>query len=249
MKVSLITACFNNQDTIEDALSSVIYQTYTNIEHIIIDGQSTDDTLSIVNKYKGNISRVVSENDNGIYDALNKGIKYATGDIVGFLHADDMLASNDVIEMIVNTFKNNPSIDAVYGDLQYVDRKNSGKVIRNWKSKPFQINLFYKGWMPAHPTFYCKKECYLKYGVFNDKDFKTAADYELMLRFILKNKINPYYLPKLIVKMRVGGVSNKSLKNRFKANLEDRKAWEINGLKPKFYTLYLKPLSKLIQYI
>ena len=245
MKVSIITVTFNSQETIRQTVQSVLEQTYSDIEYIIIDGASTDGTLSILNEYRKNISRIVTEKDNGIYDALNKGIKLATGDIIGLLHSDDLFSDKDVVADYVNLFKQ--GVEAVYADLHYVDRVNTGKTIRNWKSGLYKPGMFVYGWMPPHPTFFVRREVYQKFGLF-DLSLKSAADYELMLRFIHRHKIKLSYLPKVTVKMRVGGKSNVTLKNRFKANLEDRKAWKMNGLRPAFYTLYLKPLRKIFQF-
>ncbi len=245
MKVSIITACFNSAATIRDTIESVLSQGHPDIEYIIIDGKSTDATLSIINEYSSRIAKVVSEKDNGIYFALNKGIQLATGDIIGILHADDMYNSNFVLASVAEKMK---LVDAVYGDLQYVHRTNTNKVIRNWKSKEYRPGMFRKGWMPPHPTFFLKKKCYDQFGLF-DTTFKTAADYELMLRMIHKLGVSIAYVPEVLVKMRVGGVSNKSLKNRIKANREDKRAWLVNDLKPGALTLIRKPLSKLRQYL
>ena len=245
LKVSIITITYNSETTLEDTLKSVLNQTYKNIEYIIVDGKSTDSTLSIIDAYKNNITKVVSEKDHGLYDALNKGIAMATGDVVGILHSDDFYTSNTVIEKIVQTLSENDS-DAVYADLYYVDKNNTDNVFRKWKSGHYKHGMFLSGWMPPHPTFFAKRTCYQNFGSFN-LNLVSAADYELMLRFIHKHKIKLAYLPEFIIKMRVGGKSNVSLKNRIRANNEDRKAWKINGLKPHFYTLYAKPLRKIIQ--
>ena len=247
MKVSIITVCYNAKSTIEFALQSVLNQHYKDIEYIVIDGASSDMTLSIIKKYEGKIAKIVSEKDNGMYYALNKGIELATGDVVGLLHADDFYASNKIISRIVTEFQSK-NIDAVYGDLQYVFKEDINKVFRNWNSNPYNPSLFLKGWMPPHPTFFVKRECYKDFGKFNTT-FSISADYELMLRFLYKHNIKATYIPEVIVKMRVGGVSNISIQNRIKANMEDRRAWKINGLKPNVLTLFLKPLSKLRQYI
>ncbi len=247
MKVSIITVCYNAESTIEFALQSVLNQDYKDIEYIVIDGASSDMTLSIIKKYEGKIAKIVSEKDNGMYYALNKGIELATGDVVGLLHADDFYASNKIISRIVTEFQSK-NIDAVYGDLQYVFKEDINKVFRNWNSNPYNPSLFLKGWMPPHPTFFVKRECYKDFGKFNTT-FSISADYELMLRFLYKHNIKATYIPEVIVKMRVGGVSNISIQNRIKANMEDRRAWKINGLKPNVLTLFLKPLSKLRQYI
>jgi glycosyltransferase len=246
MKVSIVTVTYNSAETIEDTIKSVLNQDYNNIEYIIIDGVSKDNTLEIVNKYKDKIALIVSEKDKGIYDAIAKGIDKATGEVVVALNSDDMYASNDVISKVVELFKSSHA-DAVYGDLNYVDRNDTTKTIRKWKSGNYKKGHFLKGWMPPHPTFFVKKYCYAKYGSFN-LSLRSAADYELMLRFIHKYEIKVAYLPKLIVNMRTGGQSNVSFKNRFKANREDKKAWEINGLKPGLFTLIRKPLSKIKQY-
>jgi len=245
-KVSIITVCFNSEKTIEDTIKSVVNQTYENIEYIVIDGGSTDKTIEIINKYKENISTLISEKDNGIYDAINKGIKLASGDIIANLNSDDFYIDNKVISDVVAAF-NEAKTDLLYADLYYVDAKDTSKIIRYWKSKSYKEGLFLKGWMPPHPTFFVKKEVYQNYGMFN-LEFKSAADYEIMLRFIHRYKASITYLPRVIVRMRVGGVSNASLKNRIKANREDKRAWEINGLKPHPLTLIFKPLSKLGQF-
>lgn len=245
MKVSIITITYNSASTLRDTIESVVNQTYSDIEYIIVDGQSTDDTLSIINDYKGKIDKVVSEKDHGLYDALNKGIKLATGDIVGIIHSDDFFTDKYVIEKIVKTIVSN-NADAAYGDLYYVDKNDTDRIHRKWKSGIYKHGMFINGWMPPHPTFFVKRSCYEKFGAFN-LNFVSAADYELMLRFIHKHKIKLAYLPEFIIKMRVGGKSNVSLKNRIRANKEDRKAWIANGLKPRIYTLYAKPLRKIIQ--
>lgn len=247
MKVSIITVAYNSAETIEETIQSVISQDYPLIEYIIIDGKSSDQTLEIVRQYEDKIATLVSEKDNGIYDALNKGIALATGDVIGLIHADDLYANYQVISDVINQFKQS-NADAVYADLNYVDRIDTNRIIRKWRSGKYQDGLFKKGWMPPHPTFFVKRECYTKYGSFNLK-LRSSADYELMLRFIHVNKIRLSYLPKMIVNMRAGGQSNVSLLNRIKGNKEDRLAWELNNLKPGLFTLLRKPLSKLLQYL
>lgn len=222
-------------------------QEYEDVEYIIVDGGSTDDTLSVIRKYRHKIDHFVSEKDEGLYYAINKGIALATGDIIGILHADDFYLGDEVLSKIAATFKNE-NADAVYADLYYVDKDDTDKIVRKWKSGKYSHGKFLWGWMPPHPTFFVKKEVYQKYGTFNTT-LRSAADYELMLRFIHKNKIKLIYLPQFIVKMRTGGQSNASVKNRVKANNEDRKAWEMNGLKPYFFTLTLKPLRKIFQFL
>lgn len=246
MKISIITVCFNSAKTIEDTIQSIFSQDYPNVEYIIIDGGSKDATLDIVKNYSDNISHLISEPDKGIYDAMNKGIALATGDVVGILNSDDVYFDSQVLSHIAKAFEVT-NADAVYGDLVYVASNNLHKVTRVWKSQPYTDGAFLKGWMPPHPTFYVKKSCYEQLGNYTLK-LKSAADYELMLRFIHKHKLSVAYIPKTLVKMRVGGESNVSLKNRLRANKEDRMAWKMNGLKPHFYTLFLKPLSKLKQF-
>ncbi|MES2761251.1 MAG: glycosyltransferase family 2 protein [Bacteroidota bacterium] len=245
MKVSIITITYNSEATLRDTMDSVVNQTYKDIEYIIVDGRSTDGTLAIVDSYKDKISKVVSEKDKGLYDALNKGIALATGDVIGIIHSDDFYTNNLIIENIVRSMQETDA-DAAYADLYYVDKNDTNKIFRKWKSGNYKHGMFLKGWMPPHPTFFVKRSVYERHGAFN-LSFVSAADYELMLRFIHKHKIKLAYLPEFIIKMRVGGKSNVSLKNRLRANNEDRKAWKINGLKPHFYTLYAKPLRKIIQ--
>lgn len=247
MKCTIITVSYNAADTIESTINSVLSQDYNDIEYIIIDGNSSDGTLDIIKKYDSKITKWISEKDKGIYDAMNKGIQFATGDIIGILNADDLYASSTVISKIVNKFIYTNS-DAVYGDLKYVLKNDINKTIRFWKSGEYKEGKFLKGWMPPHPTFFVKKDLYDQYGLYRI-DMPSAADYELMLRLIHKYKINVAYLPELITFMREGGVSNNSLTNRWKANRDDLRAWRVNGLKPNMFTLILKPLSKVIQFV
>lgn len=246
MKVSIITSTFNSASTLKTALDSVRNQDYSDIEYIVVDGGSTDATVDIIQASQDIISKWVSEPDEGIYDALNKGISMATGDVIGFVHSDDYLASPSTITQLVSAFEKE-ECDAVYGDLDYVDKSDVSKVIRKWRSKPFSPKLFHYGWMPAHPTFYLKRSAYEEYGMYRT-DFRISADYELMLRMMVRHEIKSAYLPQVMVKMRVGGESNASFKNRVQANKEDAAAWKLNGLKPYPFTRFLKPLSKLIQF-
>jgi len=247
LKISLITATYNSASTIESSLLSFINQDYENKELIIIDGGSTDETLSIIEKYKLAVTTIISEKDNGIYDALNKGISLATGDVIAILHSDDFYIHNHVLSKVIETFIAYKS-DSVYGNLIYVDRIDTNRIIRKWISGNYIHGKFIQGWMPPHPAFFAKKECYNRYGKFN-LSLRSSVDYELMLRFLHKHKISTAYLNEFLVKMRIGGQSNVSLKNRIKANREDKLAWELNDLKPAFYTLFFKPLRKLIQFL
>jgi glycosyltransferase len=192
------------------------------------------------------LAHVIAGPDKGIYDAMNKGITVASGDIIGILNADDFYADRDVITHITSAFEDD-SVDACYGDLEYVDSFLTGKVIRYWRSGDYRPERFYHGWMPPHPTFFARRTLYNKYGSFN-LSLGSSADYELMLRFLLKHGAKAVYIPEVLVRMRTGGVSNASLSNRLRANRMDRLAWRINGLHPKPWTMYMKPLSKLNQF-
>ena len=245
MTISIITVTYNNQKTVEHTIQSVLNQTYPNIEYIIINGKSTDGTLEKIKKYKNKISKVVSEADQGMYDALNKGIEIATGEVIGFLHADDFYNDKYVIEKIANIF-NTQNIDSLYGDLEYVSASNPEKIIRNWKAGQFSIKELKKGWMPPHPTFFVKKEVYTKLGVFNLK-FRIAADYDLMLRFLGKHKISTIYLPKVLVKMRWGGTSNRSISNIIQKSKEDYISLKENNI-GGVGSLFFKNFRKLEQF-
>ena len=247
MKVSIITIVFNNRETIADAIESVLSQTYPDIEYIVVDGLSTDGTVDEVRKYGTRISKFVSEKDKGLYDAINKGIKLATGEIIGFLHSDDIFFNANAVASVAAAFEVHQT-DSIYADLLYVQKADTGKVVRNWVSGSYNRENFMYGWMPPHPTFYVKKSCYDQYGLYNT-GFRSAADYELMLRFLFKHHISTTYIPETLIKMRIGGKSNVTLKNRIRANREDYAAWLVNELQPRFYTRYLKPLRKLVQYL
>lgn len=247
MKISIITITYNSAATVEDTIRSVVSQDYPDLEYIIIDGKSKDNTLKIVEKYKDKITKVVSEKDKGLYDALNKGIKHATGDVIGMLHSDDLYANDQVISKVAAAFKKDNSVEGLYADLVFVNRNDTNKVMRVWNSGEYEEDAFVRGWMPPHPTFFVKKECYEKFGGFNT-ELKLSADYELMLRMIHKNKIKLAYIPEMIVKMRMGGVSNVSFFVKLKANLEDKMAWRLNDMRPGMMTAILKPLRKIKQY-
>lgn len=228
MKISIITVCYNSGKTIEDTFKSVQSQSYKDIEYIVIDGGSKDNTLEFINQYKEIIDYSVSEKDNGLYDAMNKGIEKATGDVIGFLNSDDLFCDDMAVEKVMNVFNENSKIDSVYADIYYVDQNNTDKIVRKWitgKQKTFK-----KGWHPAHPTLYIKKKVYNQYGGFNLK-FKLASDFEIMLRFLEKYKISTIYLPEPLIKMRLGGETNKSVENIFRQNKECIKAFKDNDLK------------------
>ncbi|MEQ9423182.1 MAG: glycosyltransferase family 2 protein [Cyclobacteriaceae bacterium] len=244
MKVSIITAVYNNVETISGCIESVINQDYSNIEYIIIDGKSDDGTIDKINTYSDHIDYLISDNDNGIYDAMNKGLAIATGEIVGFINSDDMLNSSNCISAIVAEFERTKA-DIVYGDKVYYS-KDLKRMKRYWKAGPLKLESYRYGWMTPHLSTYIKKGVYDEYGFFNTS-LKVAADYELMFRFIYCQRVKAVYLPKIIAKMREGGVSNGSLSKMWRTNYEVYKSWAMND---RFITpliIILKPLSKITQ--
>ena len=243
-KISIITVAYNAQNTIERCINSVLQQTFKNIQYIIIDGGSTDNTVKIINKYRANIDVFVSESDNGVYDAMNKGIALATGDVIGTINADDFFADNNVLYSIAKAFAEQDTA-ILYGNLDYIDPND--KVVRKWRSGKYRKGIFNWGWMPPHPTFYCKKSLFEKLGGYK-LDYGSAGDYELMLRFIHRNNINAYYLNKVLIKMVVGGISNKSLRNRVQAMRFDLKAMRNNNIFLPMVTILFKPLRKVAQF-
>ena len=247
MKISIITVVYNGASTIADCINSVISQTYPDIEYIVIDGGSTDGTQEIAESFGNKINIFRSEPDKGIYDAMNKGVRLASGDVIGLLNADDFYRDNRIVEKVARNLLDN-SLDGLYGDLVFVNPENNNQIVRYWKSEKYNKNNFLYGWMPPHPTLFLKKYCYEQFGNFR-LDLGSAADYELMLRMIHKHNIKLIYLPEILINMRAGGASNNGFLNRIKANRNDAKAWEINGLKPYFFTIWLKPFRKLGQYI
>ena len=245
IKISLITVTFNAGSTIERCIQSVISQTYKNVEYIIIDGASADATLQIVNSYGNRIHRFVSEPDQGIYDAMNKGINFATGDIVGMLNADDYFSDTSVLAAIAGVF-GDEAVQLAYGDLDYVNQL--GNIFRKWRSGRYTAGKFNWGWMPPHPTFYCRTTLFGEYGGYS-LNYGTAADYELMLRFMHKYGLRAFYLKKVIIKMKTGGASNKNLSSRVKGFSNDFRAMRRNGIRSPFVTVLLKRLRKIGQYI
>ena len=244
MRVSIITVVLNGAEMIEHTIKSVLSQDYDDIEYIVIDGGSTDGTLDILSKYQGKISRCISESDTGIYEAMNKGIKLLSGDIVATLNSDDIYADHTIISKIVEFIKTG-GLDAAYGDLIYVNRNNTNQVKRFWKPGQYKRKAFCYGWVLPHPTFFCRKEIFERFGYFNDK-LKIAADFELMLRFIEKHQIKVGYLPKAIVKMRTGGKAN-VLRGIIRGNLEIIKSFRLNGLRLSPWFFVYKPLIKISQ--
>lgn len=243
MKISIITISFNAKATIEKTLQSVANQLYKNIEHIIVDGGSKDNTLEICNSFP-HVSKIISEPDKGVYDAFNKGLKLATGDIIGFLNADDVFFNKNSVQEIAKAFSENKT-DIVYGNLDYINE--NGKVIRNWISRPYEIGLIKKAWMPAHPTFYCKKEVYDLLGGYNDS-FKIGGDFELCLRFLEVNQVYSFYLNKKLVKMLIGGISNSGLKSKWTIYKEQLRAFKINKVYVNSIIFFIYKLKKLKQF-
>jgi len=248
MKVSIITVTFNCISVINDCLESIKAQEYKDIEHIVVDGASTDKTLSLLNAKRDQIQVLISEKDKGIYDAMNKGINLAKGDIIGFLNSDDIYASNNVLSKVASLFNNNPMLDACYADLVYTNKFDTSKNIRYWKSNKFIPGSFSKGWCPPHPTFFVRRAVYERLGIFN-LNYSISADVELMMRFIEVNKINICYVPEVWVKMRMGGLSNSNFKNIFKQNLEVLNALNKHDRPKNFFMFFIyKFFSRLKQF-
>jgi len=241
MKISIITVTFNSVSVINDCLTSVKSQKYKDIEHIIIDGSSTDGTLSLLESKRDQFATLISEDDTGIYDAMNKGIQKSSGDIIGFLNADDFYTNSEVISKVVSTFKKDKLLEACYGDLIYVDQLDTSKVIRYWKSSKFKSGYFSRGWCPPHPTFFVKSSVYKKLGNFNLK-YSIASDVELMMRFLEIKKINFRYVPETWVKMRMGGISNKSLKNIIILNKEIFSALKTHDLHKNYLIFFINKI-------
>ena len=247
LKVSIITVTFNSGEHLQDCINSVQQQLYPNIEYIIIDGKSTDSTLSIIRTNQDMIDYWVSETDKGMYDAINKGIAVATGDIIGILNSDDVFDNREVIDHIVAAFERE-GVDSVYGDLEFVDRADVNRVMRIWKGISYKRSRFNYGWMPAHPTFYIKRLLIEKYGGYENHYF-SAADYEFMSRYLYLNKVSSFYIPELLVRMRMGGQSNVNFKQRLRANRRDYLAMKKNKIPFAFIVSILKPLIKVHQFV
>ncbi len=248
MKISIITVTFNSVSVINDCLASVKSQKYNNIEHIIIDGASTDGTLTLLESEREKFTTLVSEPDEGIYYAMNKGINIAKGDIIGFLNSDDLYENNEVITKVVKEFQNDASLEACYADLVYVGKFNTSKIIRYVKSSQFKAGMFSKGWCPPHPTFFVRRSVYDTLGNF-DLNYYIASDVDLMMRFLEIHKIKSRYIPEIWVKMRVGGTTNRNFKNIYLQNLEILNSFNKNGLivNPISFFIY-KIISRLKQF-
>ena len=246
MQISIVTAVFNRADTIADALRSIEAQSYRSVEHIIQDGGSTDGTLEVIRQFSASSRRLVSEPDSGIYDAINKGIFRASGDIIGLMHSDDFFADDLVLQKIAEAFRD-PEVDGAYGDLDYVSSSNTDKIVRRWRSGPYRPDLLKRGWMPPHPTLYLRREVFDRWGLY-DTSMRIAADYEAMLRYLVKGDIRLAYIPEVLVKMRVGGESNRSLSRILRKSREDYIALRRHGV-GGIPTLLAKNLSKLEQFL
>ena len=248
LKFTLITASLNSEKTIKDSLDSVYNQSYKNIEHIIIDSKSTDKTISIVEKYS-HVTKIISEPDKGIYDALNKGIKYSTGDIIGFLHSDDYFSNNKVVEKIVKKFAEKNDLNAVYADCEFFSKKDKKKIIRKWISKPYDKKLLLNGWMPPHASLYVRTKLIKSVNGF-DSTFKISGDYDCILKMFTQNNFKAHHIPEVILKMSMGGKSNRSISDIILKTKEDWRALRQNNY--NFFLslkiIILKNLSKLIQF-
>jgi len=244
MKISIVTICFNSASTLEETIKSVISQSYNDIEYIIIDGASKDNTLLIIEQYRDNITRVISETDNGIYDAMNKAIQLATGDVIGILNSDDIYSDNEVLSDVMNHFVNDQDLDILYGNLVYVKNQDMNKIVRNWKSLSYYNNFFEHANVPPHPALFLRSKVYRKAGLFNAQ-YRFSADYEFMLRIFKKHNFKSKYINRLMVRMRLGGATNKSFKNVLNGNKEILRAWKENSLNPPI-TLMPKRIIKKV---
>jgi glycosyltransferase len=243
--LSIITPSLSSAAVLADCIESVRGQR-SKCEHILVDGASTDGTMEVAEGYAGHFAYVISESDSGLYAAMNKGIGLATGDIIGILNADDFYASGDTLAVVAAALSD-PAVDACYGDLEYVAAEDSSRVVRRWRAGAFGGDRFLNGWMPPHPTLFLRREVYERCGLFRE-DLGTSADYEFMLRVFVKHGLTAAYIPRVLVRMRTGGASNRSLAARWRANRNDARAWQVNGLRPRPWTLLAKPLRKMGQW-
>lgn len=249
MKISLITVTYNAGGVLCCAIESALHQTYSNLEYIIVDGASKDNTLDIIRAYEPQFQgrmKWISEPDRGLYDAMNKGIRMATGDVVGILNSDDFFTSNDVLEKVAECFADN-DVDAVYGDIHFVRSDDLNRCVRYYSSRIFRRGLMRLGFIPAHPSFYCRRECFEKYGCYKT-DYKIAADFDLLLRFIYVHRIRIKYLPVDMVTMRLGGASTSGLKSRMTCMKEHLRSFRENGVKTNRFLLSLRYFYKLTEY-
>lgn len=248
MKISIITVVYNNEKTILDAMHSVLSQTCENLEYVIIDGLSKDNTVNLIRQFEDKLGYFVSEKDNGLYDAMNKGISACTGEVIGILNSDDLYQDAMVIEDVMKQFKEDPTLDILYGNLVYVKSDDTNKVVRNWKSKSYYKHFFENANVPPHPSLFVRSKVYKEAGLF-DLQYKLAADYELMLRMFKKHNFKSKYINRLVIKMRLGGATNQSFTNIVNQNKEILKSWKNNGLKAPFYLMPLRIFKRLAQFI
>jgi glycosyltransferase len=248
MKISVITVVYNNDKTIREAIDSVLSQNYHEIEYIIIDGASKDNTIMIIKEYQSQITKFVSETDSGLYDAMNKGVRLATGDVIGILNSDDLYQDNNVISDVMYEFRNDEKLDLVYGDLVYVKQDDTNKIVRNWRSIKYYQNFFEDGNVPPHPSLFVKTKVYQETGLFN-LDFRLAADYEFMLRIFKKHSFNSKYINRVIIRMRLGGATNQSFKNIWNQNVEVLKAWNYNDFRLPFLLMPFRLFKRLNQFL
>ena len=246
MKVSIITVCLNSEKTIRDTIASVLSQDFPNIEYIIIDGGSKDKTLSIVHEYEDRIEKIINEPDEGLYDAMNKGINIASGEVIGILNSDDFFENDNIINVVVNAFEKNPTVDLVFGDLVYVRPDNLNQIVRYYSSLNFRSWKPRFGWIPPHPSTFMKRSVYEKFGVYN-VSFKIAADYEFFVRVLQVHKLSFYQIPKVLVRMRVGGVSTSGFKSSYRLTQEIVKACKLNGIYTNLFFVLTKIPFKLIE--
>jgi len=247
MKISIITVCYNAADTLGDTLDSVASQNYSDVEHIIVDGGSVDGTEEVVKDKGWRVAVWRSESDQGVYDGMNKGLLLASGEVIGFLNADDVYMHSDVLTKVAATMAD-PAIDACYANLVYVDRKQISRVIRHWTSQNYAPGLFEKGWMPAHPTFFVRKSVYERLGGFNLR-YRLQSDFDLALRFISIHDIRTRFIPEVWVRMRMGGMSNNSIRNVIRGNIEAYSSCRANGLKVPLWFILSKVFSRLPQFV
>ena len=246
MKISIITVCLNSEKTIRDTITSVLSQNFADVEYIIIDGGSKDKTLSIVHEYEDSIDKIVSEPDEGLYDAMNKGISFASGEVIGILNSDDFFENDNIIKVVVNAFEQNPTVDLVFGDLVYVRPNNLGQIIRYYSSLNFRSWKPRFGWIPPHPATFIKRSVYEKFGVYN-LSFKIAADYDFFVRVLQVHKLSFYQIPKVLVRMRIGGVSTSGFRNSYRLTQEIVKACKLNGIYTNLFFVLTKIPFKLIE--
>lgn len=258
IKISIITVTYNSAATLRDTFDSILRQTYKNIEYLVVDGGSKDDTIAITKEYEPRFEgrmRWVSEKDNGLYDAINKGISMATGDIIGLLNSDDFFTRFDVLSTIANEFEQHPDIDAVYGDVHYVEEKNTDHIIRYYSSRRFKTWKMRMGFMPAHPSFYCKKSCYERFAlpsctggtnkIYYKTDYQIASDFEFLLRMLYVGNISTHYIQKDFVTMRVGGISSSGLHSHIVINRDHKRAFKENHIRSNVFLRTVRYITKV----